>query len=358
MIGTIFAVVVAGVTQWQGLGRPASHSSPAVFSRVPFQSPGAEAGVTASSSPPAVAPSSPSPTHSPEIRQRPTISRVTARVLDGKAIAEQILSDVATAVASRVAAGGTTPKLATVLVGDDPASAQYVGLKQRDARKAGIDSEDHRLASQTSTDELLALVDTLNRDDSVSGILLQQPAPKQVDMAKVILALDPAKDVDGFHPINAGLIALGLPGGIEPCTPAGIVELLIRSGVPIEGAHAVVVGRSNLVGKPAALLLLRRNATVTICHSRTSDLALYTRTADILIAAAGRANLIQKEMVKPGAAVVDVSTNWGGGHQVGDFGPGVDEVAGWLTPNPGGVGPMTRAMLIKNTLEAEARRRP
>jgi methylenetetrahydrofolate dehydrogenase (NADP+)/methenyltetrahydrofolate cyclohydrolase len=283
---------------------------------------------------------------------------VTARVLDGRAIAEQIFSDVAQAVADRVAAGGSRPKLATVLVGDDPASAQYVGLKQRNARRAGIESEDHRLGAQTSTEELLALVEALNKDSSMSGILVQQPTPKKIDMARVILALDPAKDVDGFHPINAGLVALGLPGGMEPCTPAGIVELLLRAGVPIEGAHAVVVGRSNLVGKPAALLLLRRNATVTICHSRTADLAAYTREADILVAAAGRANLISKEMVKPGAAVVDVSTNWAGGHQVGDLGPGVEQVAGWLTPNPGGVGPMTRAMLIKNTFEAEVRRRP
>ena len=280
-----------------------------------------------------------------------------ARVLDGKAVAKQIFEDVARAVADRVAAGGSRPKLATVLVGEDPASAQYVALKQRNARSAGIESEDHRLGKETTTEELLDLVDRLNRDDSVSGILIQQPTPKQVDMTRVILALDPAKDVDGFHPINAGLVALGLPGGVEPCTPAGIVELLLRAGVPIEGANAVVVGRSNLVGKPTALLLLKRNATVTLCHTRTKDLAAHTRTADILVAAAGRANLITKDMVKPGAAVVDVSTNWAGGRQVGDLAPGVEEVAGWLTPNPGGVGPMTRAMLIKNTFEAEVRRR-
>lgn len=280
-----------------------------------------------------------------------------ARVLDGRAVAKQIFEDVARAVADRVAAGGSRPKLATVLVGEDPASAQYVDLKQRNARSAGIESEDHRLSKETTTEELLDLVDRLNRDDSVSGILIQQPTPKQVDMTRVILALDPAKDVDGFHPINAGLVALGLPGGIEPCTPAGIVELLLRAGVAIEGANAVVVGRSNLVGKPTALLLLKRNATVTLCHTRTKDLAAHTRAADILIAAAGRANLIQKDMVKPGAAVVDVSTNWADGRQVGDLAPGVEDVAGWLTPNPGGVGPMTRAMLIKNTFEAEVRRR-
>jgi methylenetetrahydrofolate dehydrogenase (NADP+)/methenyltetrahydrofolate cyclohydrolase len=279
-------------------------------------------------------------------------------VLDGRVIASQIYEEVGKLVAERLARGAPPPKLATVLVGDDPASSQYVTLKQQNAKRVGIESEDHRLSAQTTTDELLSLVDRLNRDDSVSGILIQQPAPTQIDMARVVVALDPVKDVDGFHPFNAGLVALGLPGGVEPATPAGIVELLERSGIQIQGANAVVVGRSNLVGKPTALLLLRRNATVTLCHTRTKDLASHTLEADILVAAAGKVNLISKEMVKPGAAVVDVSTNWEQGRQVGDLGPGVDEVAGWLTPNPGGVGPMTRAMLIKNTYEAESRRRP
>ena len=283
---------------------------------------------------------------------------MTARVLDGKAVARQIYDEVGKAVSERLARGGTRPKLATVLMGDDQASITYVVLKQRNARNVGIESEDHRLPSRTTTEELLDLTHRLNADDSVSGILIQQPAPKQIDMRRVIFALDPTKDVDGFHPINAGLVALGLPGGVEPNTPAGIVELLERSGIAIEGANAVVVGRSNLVGKPTALLLLKRNATVTLCHTRTRDLGEHTRAADILVAAAGRTNLIGREMVKPGAAVVDVSTNWEAGRQVGDLGPGVDEVAGWLTPNPGGVGPMTRAMLIKNTYEAEVRRRP
>ena len=282
---------------------------------------------------------------------------MTARVLDGKAVAKQIYDEVARAVAERVRGGGSRPKLATILVGEDPASATYVGLKQRNAHSAGLESEDHRLPATTTTDELFALVARLSADDSVSGILIQQPTPRQIDMRRVIEALDPLKDVDGFHPVNAGLVALGLPGGVEPCTPAGIVVLLERSGVAIEGANAVVVGRSNLVGKPAALLLLRRNATVTICHTRTRDLAAHSRAADILVAAAGRANLIDAGMVKPGAAVVDVSTNWVDGRQVGDLGPGVEAVAGWLTPNPGGVGPMTRAMLIKNTFEAEVRRK-
>lgn len=283
---------------------------------------------------------------------------MTARVLDGKAVARQIFDDIRRAVAARVSAGKTRPKLATVLVGDDPASVQYVELKQKNAKQVGIDSEDHRLPALTTTEELLSLVGRLSADETVSAILVQQPAPRQIDMARVVQALDPVKDVDGFHPINAGLVALGLPGGVEPCTPAGIIELLDRAGVQIEGANAVVVGRSNLVGKPTALLLLKRNATVTVCHTRTRDLASHTKDADILVAAAGKANLISKEMIKSGASVVDVSTNWVDGRQVGDLGPGVDEVAGWLTPNPGGVGPMTRAMLIKNTYEAEVRRRP
>jgi methylenetetrahydrofolate dehydrogenase (NADP+) / methenyltetrahydrofolate cyclohydrolase len=283
---------------------------------------------------------------------------VTAGVLDGKAVAKQIYEVVSRSVAARVSRGGSRPKLVTVLIGDDPASAQYIELKQKNARQVGIDSEDQRLPASATTEELVALVDRLNRDESVSGVLIQQPAPRQIDMPRVILALDPVKDVDGFHPINAGLVAQGLTGGVEPCTPAGIIELLERAGVRIEGAEAVVVGRSNLVGKPAALLLLKRNATVTLCHTRTRDLASHTRRADILVAAAGKANLITRDMVKRGAAVVDVSTNWANGRQVGDLGPGVEEVAGWLTPNPGGVGPMTRAMLIKNTLEAEVRRRP
>jgi methylenetetrahydrofolate dehydrogenase (NADP+) / methenyltetrahydrofolate cyclohydrolase len=282
---------------------------------------------------------------------------MTARILDGKAAAQEIYDEIAAGVAARVARGGSRPKLATVVVGDDPASAQYVRMKQKNAKQVGIDSEDHRLPMSTTTEQLLGLVEALNSDEAVSGILIQQPAPRHIDMTRVIAALDPAKDDDGAHPLNAGLVALGWAGGLEPCTPAGIVALLERAGIPIEGANAVVVGRSNLVGKPTALLLLKRNATVTLCHTRTRDLAGHTTGADILVAAAGKANLITRAMIKPGAAVIDVSTNWVDGKQVGDLGPGVAEVAGWLTPNPGGVGPMTRAMLIKNTFEAEVRRR-
>ena len=281
---------------------------------------------------------------------------MTARVLDGKVAAREIYERIAAGVAARIASGGSRPKLATVVVGDDPASASYVRMKQANAKQVGIDSQDHRLPASTTTEELLALVETLNRDDTVSGILVQQPAPRHIDMTRVITALDPLKDVDGAHPFNAGMVALGLEGGIEPCTPAGIIALLERAAIQIEGANAVVVGRSNLVGKPTALLLLKRHATVTVCHTRTSDLATHSRSADILVAAAGKTNLITREMVKPGAAVIDVGTNWVDGKQVGDLGPGVADVAGWLTPNPGGVGPMTRAMLIRNTFEAEVRR--
>lgn len=282
---------------------------------------------------------------------------MTAQILDGRAVAQQVYDEVTSAVRARLERGGSRPRLATVLVGEDPASATYVRLKQSNAEKVGIESEDHRLPAHTTTEELVSLVGRLNADESVSGILIQQPAPPQIDMLRVVLEIDPVKDVDGFHPVNAGKVALGMPGGVEPATPAGIVLLLERCGVPIEGAHAVVVGRSNLVGKPTALLLLKRNATVTICHTRTRDLGTHTKSADILVAAAGRRNLIGRDMIRPGAAVVDVSTNWFDGRQVGDLGPGVAEVAGWLTPNPGGVGPMTRAMLIRNVFEAEVRRR-
>jgi methylenetetrahydrofolate dehydrogenase (NADP+)/methenyltetrahydrofolate cyclohydrolase len=283
---------------------------------------------------------------------------VTAKVLDGRKLAQQILQEIRGKVSARVADGKAAPALATVLVGDDPASDVYVRSKQKNARDVGIEARDHRLPASTTTEQLVALVSELDADDDISGVLIQQPVPAHIDMTRVISALAPVKDVDGFHPVNAGLVSLGLTGGVEPCTPAGIVALLEHAGVPISGAEAVVVGRSNLVGKPMALLLLRRHATVTICHTRTHDLAAHTSRADILVAAAGRVGLISPAMVKPGAAVVDVAANWVGGKQVGDLEAGVEDVAGWLTPNPGGVGPMTRAMLIRNTFEAEVRRRP
>jgi methylenetetrahydrofolate dehydrogenase (NADP+)/methenyltetrahydrofolate cyclohydrolase len=217
-------------------------------------------------------------------------------------------------------------------------------------------AEDHRLAGDTSTAQLLDLIQRLNTDQSTSGILVQLPLPDQVDTAAVLEAIDPAKDVDGLHPYNAGRLLLGNPA-LVPCTPAGVVELLERYQVPIAGSRAVVIGRSNLVGKPVSLLLLARNATVSICHSRTPNLPALTREADILIAAAGRPRLVIPDMVRPGAAVVDVGVSHVDGKLVGDVDPGVAEVAGWLTPNPGGVGPMTRALLMSNTLWAERHRR-
>lgn len=282
---------------------------------------------------------------------------MTARVLDGEALAKEVFGDVARRIEARVAAGGARPVLAVVLVGDDPASATYVRMKRRNAERVGIESVDHGRPATTGTAEALELVRELNRDERVSGILVQSPLPAQVDEPAVMEAIDPARDVDGLTPYSAGRLALGDPK-LVPCTPAGIIELLDRYQIQIEGRRAVVVGRSNLVGKPVAQLLLRRHATVTICHSRTADLAAECRRADILVAAAGRAFLVQPDWVKPGSAVVDVGVNRVDGRLVGDVAPGVAEVAGWLTPNPGGVGPMTRAMLLRNTLLAEEARRP
>lgn len=275
----------------------------------------------------------------------------------GAPVASKLLEGIAARVAARVAGGGSRPHLAAMLVGDDPASDTYVRLKRRDAEKVGITSADHRLPASATTDEVVARVQDLSDDAGVSGILVQMPLPVGIDAEAVIEAVDPAKDVDGLHPYNAGRLALGSPV-VRPCTPAGILELLDHYGVPLEGRHAVVVGRSNIVGKPVALLLLSRNATVTICHSRTQRLGDITRAADVLVAAVGKTFYIEPEMVKPGAAVIDVGVSRVAGKLVGDVHPEVAAVAGWLTPNPGGVGPLTRAMLVHNTLAAEERRRP
>jgi methylenetetrahydrofolate dehydrogenase (NADP+) / methenyltetrahydrofolate cyclohydrolase len=282
---------------------------------------------------------------------------VTARILDGRAVAESIYADIEARVRARVAAGGTTPRLAAVLVGDDPASTTYVRMKQRNLERVGMASSDHRLPATATTDEVVALVGGLNANEDTSAILVQLPMPPQVDAEAVIEAISPVKDVDGLHPFNAGRLALGEPI-VKPCTPAGIVDLLGRYEVPVAGRRAVVVGRSNLVGKPVALLLLQAHATVTICHSRTADLEAVCREADILVSAIGQTFYIQPSWVKPGAAVIDVGVNRLDGRLVGDVAPEVAEVAGWLTPNPGGVGPMTRAMLVSNTYDAEVRRRP
>ena len=272
---------------------------------------------------------------------------MAATLIDGKAVAEQVRADVA----RDVEALGRPVGLATVLVGDDPASATYVRAKQRACAEAGIASFDHELSADTSEDALLSLVGELNADERVTGILVQLPLPAQIDEAGVIAAVKPVKDVDGFHPLNAGLLLQGTPG-LVPATPAGVMELLRAYDVPLEGARAVMVGRSNIVGKPLSVLLVAANATVTICHTRTRDLASVVREADLVIAAAGRAGTITARMVKPGAAVVDVGINRVDGRLVGDVAEDVREVAGLVTPVPGGVGPMTIAMLLANTVRA------
>ncbi len=282
---------------------------------------------------------------------------MTAALLDGRAVADTIFTEVAARVRERLERGGPRPSLAVVLVGDDPASETYVRMKRKNSEQVGIESPDHHLPRDSSTEQVLELVQRLNRDEGVSGILVQAPLPAQVDYAAVVEAIDPGKDVDGLHPYNAGRLAIGSPA-LVPCTPAGILELLDRSGVELAGKRAVVVGRSNLVGKPVALLLLYRHCTVTMCHSRSPDLAGECRRGDVLVAAAGKPHLVRRDWVKPGAAVIDVGVSRVDGRVVGDVSPEVAEVAGWLTPNPGGVGPMTRAMLLRNTLQAEETRRP
>jgi methylenetetrahydrofolate dehydrogenase (NADP+)/methenyltetrahydrofolate cyclohydrolase len=272
---------------------------------------------------------------------------MAATLMDGKALAERVRAEVA----KEVAGLGRPVGLATVLVGDDPASAVYVRNKRQACAEAGIESYHHELAGDTNEQELVSLVAELNADDRVTGILVQLPLPDQIDDDTVIRAIDPAKDVDGFHPMNAGLLMQGTPA-LPPATPAGIMELLDSYEVELEGARAVVVGRSNIVGKPISLLLLQRHATVTICHSRTRELAAVTREADVLVAALGRAEAVGREMVKPGATVIDVGINRVDGRLVGDVAGDVAEVAGLLTPVPGGVGPMTIAALLRNTVRA------
>jgi methylenetetrahydrofolate dehydrogenase (NADP+)/methenyltetrahydrofolate cyclohydrolase len=275
-----------------------------------------------------------------------------ARIIDGKAVAARVRADVAREVAAHVEATGARPGLATILVGDDPASAIYVGGKQKAGDEVGIAGFDHRLPADTPEAEVADLIDRLNADDAVSGILLQLPTPPQVDGAAMSARIDPDKDVDGLTPISAGRLALGVPG-LRPCTPQGIIELLDDTGVALEGAEAVVVGRSNLVGKPVAHLLLARNATVTLCHSRTRDLAAVCARADVLVAAVGVPELVRGDWVKPGAAVIDVGVNRTDSGLVGDVAfAEAAERAGAITPVPGGVGPMTIAMLLRNTVAA------
>jgi methylenetetrahydrofolate dehydrogenase (NADP+)/methenyltetrahydrofolate cyclohydrolase len=268
------------------------------------------------------------------------------QLMDGKALAERIRAEVAEEVKELGEVG-----LTTVLVGDDPASEIYIRRKQEAAREAGILSRDYRLAEDTTEEELLALIAELNADDSVDGILVQLPLPEHIDEAGVIDAVDPTKDVDGFHPLNAGKLFLG-QDGLVAATPTGIMTLLDEYEVPLVGARAVVVGRSAIVGKPVALLLLGRHATVTICHSRTADLAEHTQAADVLVVATGHAGLITPDMVKEGATVIDVGMNRTEEGLRGDVDPAAAERAGLMTPVPGGVGPMTIASLLRNTVKA------
>lgn len=274
------------------------------------------------------------------------------KLIDGRAVAAEVRARVAGEVADRTAQGVRAPALATVLVGEDPASKVYVANKHRACEEVGIESIHHQLPASTEQAELIDLVKRLSEDAAVDGILVQLPLPEGIDQAAVLACIDPAKDVDGLTAVNAGKLAAGEPG-LVPCTPAGVIELLDHEGVELEGAEAVVVGRSVLVGRPVASLLLGRNATVTIAHSRTRDLAAVCRRADVLIAAVGVAGLIGADHVKPGAAVIDVGINRDEEGLKGDVNEAaVTGIAGLLTPVPGGVGPMTIAMLLHNTLLA------
>jgi methylenetetrahydrofolate dehydrogenase (NADP+)/methenyltetrahydrofolate cyclohydrolase len=280
-----------------------------------------------------------------------------AKIIDGKAFAARLQAKLAVQTAVLKDRHGLTPGLAVVLVGDDAASAVYVRTKSRRTAAAGMASFDHHLAADTSQEGLLDLIGKLNTDDRVHGILVQLPLPPQIDGSAVIRAVDPAKDVDGFHPVNAGLLMTGQQG-LFPCTPVGCVMLAEETFGDLSGAHAVIVGRSNIVGKPVAQLLLRENCTVTVCHSRTSDLPSVTALGDILVAAVGRPQMVKGNWIKPGACVIDVGINRiddgkGGSMLVGDvdFAEAV-QVAGSITPVPGGVGPMTIACVLRNTLQA------
>jgi methylenetetrahydrofolate dehydrogenase (NADP+)/methenyltetrahydrofolate cyclohydrolase len=277
-------------------------------------------------------------------------------VIDGRAIASQILGELAQRVAE-LKQRGVTPGLAFVRVGEDPASKVYVGRKEKACAELGIFSEMHVLPEQTSEQELLALISKLNSNPHLHGILVQAPLPKHIRESKIFSTVSPEKDVDGFHPVNAGKLMLGDATGFRPCTPAGIVELLARSNVKTDGAEVVVLGRGNIVGKPMAAMLCQKgknaNATVTICHSATRDIKSHCQRADILIAAMGVAEFVKADMVKPGATVIDVGVNRVNGKLVGDVDfTAVQRIAGNITPNPGGVGPMTIAMLMSNTVRA------
>ncbi len=279
-----------------------------------------------------------------------------ARLIDGKALALGIREGIAKEVSALHAQTGIRPGLAAILVGDDPASKLYVKNKEKACDAAGIYVDEHKLPASTTQSELLALIGKVNADPKIHGILVQLPLPKQIDSKVILNAVSPEKDADGFHPYNMGHLVEGTAMFV-PCTPKGIIKMIDSTGIPIEGKRAVVVGRSNIVGKPAALLLLHRHATITVCHSKTKDLPAVCREAEILVVAIGRAKFVTGDMVRPGAVVVDVGVNrLEDGTFVGDvdFGP-ASERAGWISPVPGGVGPMTIAMLLENTLESAKR---
>jgi methylenetetrahydrofolate dehydrogenase (NADP+)/methenyltetrahydrofolate cyclohydrolase len=280
---------------------------------------------------------------------------MTAQLIDGNALSKKIRAEVAQRAAA-LKARGVTPGLAVILVGEDPASQVYVKHKVNDSREAGLNSVLERYPATLGEAQLLARIRALNEDPSIHGILVQLPLPKHMDTNKVIETISPAKDVDGFHVASAGALLIGQPG-FWPCTPYGCMKMLETIGYELRGKHAVVIGRSNIVGKPMALMLLQKNATVTICHSATKDLKGHTLQADLVVAAVGKRNMLTADMVKPGAVVIDVGMNRNDeGKLCGDVDfAGVSEVAGWITPVPGGVGPMTRAMLLVNTLEAAER---
>jgi methylenetetrahydrofolate dehydrogenase (NADP+)/methenyltetrahydrofolate cyclohydrolase len=277
---------------------------------------------------------------------------VAATTLDGKATAAAIRDELTERVAV-LAAAGRRPGLGTLLVGDDPGSRWYVSAKHKDCAQVGIASIQRELPATADLAEVLAVVDELNADPACTGYIVQLPLPRGIDESVVLERIDPAKDADGLHPVSLGRLVLGVPGAL-PCTPVGIVELLRRYDVPLAGAEVVIVGRGITVGRPLGLLLTRRseNATVTLCHTGTRDLAAHTRTADVIVAAAGVPDLITADMVKPGAAVLDVGVSRVDGRIAGDVAAGVREVAGFVAPNPGGVGPMTRAMLLANVVLA------
>jgi methylenetetrahydrofolate dehydrogenase (NADP+) / methenyltetrahydrofolate cyclohydrolase len=283
---------------------------------------------------------------------------VTATIVDGKAVAAALREELAAQVTAMTSDGIAPPSLSVVLCGDDPASAIYVRNKGRAAERAGVRFTLHRPPAESTTDELVALVRSIDADESVDGILVQLPLPAQIDADTVMACISPEKDADGFHPYNFGRLAEGHPAVVAPGTPLGCMELIRRSGVPVRGSRAVVVGRSAIVGRPLALMLVNADATVTICHSRTRDLASVCKEADILVAAIGRPRMIDASYVKPGAFVIDVGTTPQDGVVVGDVDrESVEPVAGWLTPVPGGVGPMTIAMLLRNTLALALARR-